>query len=282
MTALRRLLARILGLAVRRHLDADLDDEIRAHLDLLADEHIRRGLSADEARAAARRDFGAIEPMKETYRDRRAFAWLRDAGQDLRFGLRLLPRHPGFAAGIILTLALGIGMVTAVFTVFNAVVLRPLPMPQADRLVSISTTGREAGPQFLFGPDFVEWRSQTRTFDRMVAYGADDETVVAPRGAARGRIADVTEDYWDLAGARPAHGRVPRRGERNEVVLSHLAALRYFGADADVVGRTLVVDGHPMTTVGVLPAGFRFSLYRLGPQVVLIAQTGISGLLAGR
>lgn len=260
MTAIRVLLARILGLFGRRHVDTDLDEEIRGHLDLLTADYMRRGLSAEQARAAARRDFGAVEPMKETYRDQRAFCWLTDAGQDLRFGIRQLPRHPGFAAGIILTLALGIGMVTAVFTVFNAVVLRPLPMPYADRLVGISTTGRAAGPQFVFGPDFVEWRSQTRVFDRMVAYGTDDETLLAPRGPARVRVADVTEDYWDLAGVRPASGRVPRAGERNEVVLSHLAALRHFGSDANVVGKAVVVDGHPMTIVAVLPPGFRFSL----------------------
>ena len=260
MIAIRPLLARILGLVGRRHVDADWDDEIRAHLDLLADEHMRRGLSADAARAAARRDFGAIEPMKDTYRDRRTFRWLTDAAQDLRFGIRQLPRHPGFAAGIILTLALGIGMVTAVFTVFNAVVLRPLPMPQADRLVAISTTGRAAGPQFVMGPDFVAWRSQTHVFDRMVAYGTDDQTLLAPHGAARVRVADVTEDYWDVAGVRPASGRVPRPSERNEVVISHVAALRHFGSDAGVVGKALTVDGKPMTVVGVLPAGFSFVL----------------------
>jgi putative ABC transport system permease protein len=260
VTAIRVLLARVLGLFGRRHVDADLDEEIRAHLDLATAEHMRRGLSADEARMAARRDFGAIEPMKETYRDSRAFRWLTDAGQDLRFGVRLLPRHPGFAAGIIVTLALGIGMVTAVFTVFTAVVLRPLPMPQPDRLVGISTTGTAAGPQFVFGPDFVEWRSQTRMFDRMVAYGIGEQTLLAPRGAARVRVADVTEDYWDLAGARPMVGRVPRAGERNEVVVSHLAALRHFGSDANVIGKAVVVDGKPMTIVGMLAPGFRFAL----------------------
>jgi putative ABC transport system permease protein len=260
MSAIRVLLARVLGLLGRRHADADLNEEIHAHLDLLAAEHMRRGLSADEARMAARRDFGAIEPMKDTYRDNRAFRWLLDARQDLRFGVGQLRRHPGFAAGIVLTLALGIGMVTAVFTVFNAVVLRPLPMPQADRLVEISTTGTAAGPQFVFGPDFVDWRSQTRVFDRMVAYGTVDQTLLAPRGAARVRVADVTEDYWDLAGVRPAIGRVPRAGERSEVVVSNLTALRHFGSGADIVGKAVTLDGKPMTIVGVLPAGFRFAL----------------------
>ena len=171
MTALRILLARVLGLLGRRHVDGDLNEEIRTHLDLLAADHQSRGMTADEARMAARRDFGGIEPMKDTYRDGRTFRWLVDAGRDLRLGVRLLPRHPGFATGIIVTLALGIGMVTAVFTVFNAVVVRPLPMPQADRLVGIATTGAAAGPQFVFGPDFVDWRSHTRVFDRMVAFG---------------------------------------------------------------------------------------------------------------
>jgi putative ABC transport system permease protein len=294
MSAMRVLIARVRGLFGRGHIDADLNEEIRAHLDLLAAAHMRRGLSTDEAHLAARRDFGAIEPMTDAYRDRRAFRWLADAGQDLRFGVRLLPRHPGFAAGIILTLALGIGMVTAVFTVFNAVVLRPLPMPQADRLVRISTTGASAGPQFVFGPDFVDWRSQTRVFDRMVAYGTGDQTLLAPRGAARVRVADVTEDFWDLAGARPSIGRVPRAGERNELVVSHAAALRQFGAEAVALGKVVTLDGGPMTIVGVLPAGFQFALplgggyiarraadvdvYR--PMIVSAARDGRTALVA--
>ena len=179
--------------------------------------------------------------------------------QDVRYALRGLGRNPGFAAVVILTLAVAIGMNTAIFSVFNAVVLRPLAYPDAGRLVWLSTVGAD-GEAMVLAPEFVEWREQTTSFDRMVAYGTVDHTLASPRGATRVRAATITHDFWDLAGAAPMAGRLPRTDERDGVLLSQRFAERWFAADADVIGRTVTLDGRPVSILGILPERFKFHL----------------------
>jgi putative ABC transport system permease protein len=180
--------------------------------------------------------------------------------QDARYALRTLRRTPTLTAAVIVTLAIAIGMNTAIFSVFNAVVLRPIGYPSPERLVWIATTGSDAEPGMVTGPDFVDWREQATSFDRMVAYGNADVTVVTARGAARARAAMVTHDFWNIAGAMPAAGRLPLAGERGVMLLSHTFARELFGADADVIGRTVTLDGRQAAIVGVLPQRFRFEL----------------------
>ena len=119
------------------------------------------------------------------------------------YALRTLRRNPGFASVVILTLAVAIGLNTATFSVFNAVVLRPLTYPNADRLIWLSTVGTEDESGIVTGPDFADWRATATSFDRMVAYGSVDYTMATVKGAARVRAAMVTQDFWDISGARP-------------------------------------------------------------------------------
>ena len=180
--------------------------------------------------------------------------------QDIRYAFRGLRRNPGFAVVVILTLAVAIGMNTAIFSVFNAVVLRPLAYPNPDRLVWLSAAGADDGTTMVLAPEFADWREHATSFDRMVAYGTVDHTLASSRGATRVRGAMVTHDFWDLSGAVPASGRLPRPEDREIVVLSQRFAERWFAGDPDVIGRTVTLDGRPVTVMSVLPDRFLFHL----------------------
>ena len=184
--------------------------------------------------------------------------WVDQLRQDARYALRTLRRSSGFSAVVVLTLALGFSMNTAVFSVFNAVVLRPVAYPNPERLLWLSTVHDEGELGVVLGPDFVDWREQATSFDRMAAYGTWDATFASAAGPTRARLANVTEDFWDVTGARPAAGRLPRPGEKDIVVLSHSFRQRWFPHDADLIGRTVTLDGRGATVIGVLPEDFRF------------------------
>ena len=146
--------------------------------------------------------------------------WLELLSQDCRYALRALRSSPGLSAIVVLTLALGISMNTAIFSVFNAVILRPVAYPNPERLLWLSTVEKEGEHGIVLGPDFVDWREQATSFDRMVAYGTWDEAVITTDGPTRVRLANVTGDFWDLTAARLAAGRWPRPDERDVVLLS--------------------------------------------------------------
>ncbi len=189
-----------------------------------------------------------------------AWVWVEQFTQDIRYALRTHRASPTFALVVILTLAVAIGMNTAIFSVFNAVVLRPLGYPNADRLVWLSTTTSDSEPGLVTAPDFADWRGQAGSFDRMVAYANADYTLVSPRGASRVRAAMVTEDFWDLSGAKPAAGRLPLPEELGAVLVSSRFAQRWFAGDPDVIGRTVTLDGRQVAIAGILPEHFRFEL----------------------
>jgi putative ABC transport system permease protein len=191
---------------------------------------------------------------------RLASVWGEQLLQDVRYALRSLRGSPAFSLAVILTLAVAIGMNTAIFSVFNAVVLRPIGYPYADRLVWIATTLSPDEPGFVTSRDFVDWRGHATSFDSLVAYGNGDYTLVSPQGAVRVRAAMVTEDFWNLSGAALVAGRLPLPGERDVVLLINGLAQRWFGADPDVIGRTVTLDGRQAAVIGILPDRFRFQL----------------------
>jgi predicted permease len=205
----------------------------------------------------------------------RARVWADDLLQDVRYALRGLRRTPGFAVVVVMTLAIAIGMHTAIVSVFNAVALRPLGYPHADRLVWLSTVGAEEDSGVVTGPDFTDWRAQATSFDRMAAYGNVDYTLASPQGATRVRAVRVTADFWDLSGAAPARGRLPRPDEVDSLLLSHSFAQRWFAGDRDLIGRMVTLDGEPVTIVGVLPEPFRFHLPAMGFGMLRPEDVGI-------
>jgi putative ABC transport system permease protein len=255
----------------RARAERELDEEARSLLELLADEKVRSGLSPDAARRAAAIELGGLEPLKARVRGERAGAWLDGLGQDVRHGARMLRRNPGLAAIGVLTLALGIGANTAIFSVVSAVLLRPLPYPQADRLVLIWTTEPSRGAPIspTAAPDFREWRRQARGFAEMGAYALADLNLGGDAGGAAGQepervqAARVSASLFPTLGVRPARGRLflpeeERFGSHREVLLSDGLWHRRFGGRPQMVGGSISLDGESYTVVGVMPQGMPF------------------------
>jgi putative ABC transport system permease protein len=180
--------------------------------------------------------------------------------QDVRFAVRAIRGNLRFSTIVVTTLAVAIGMNTAIFSVFNAVVMRPLPFPSAERLVWLSTIGTEGDAGLVTGPDFIDWRNQALSFDRMAAYVTGDQRLSTAAGTARIKSAEVTEDFWTMTGALAATGRLPGAGERDVVLAASHFARRWLVEGENVVGRTVRLDDRQVTIIGVLPDSFRFHL----------------------
>jgi putative ABC transport system permease protein len=244
-----------------------LDDDIREHIDREAQDNVERGMTPEAARDAARRKFGNIALVKEDTRAVWIPIWFDQLLQDLRYAFRMLRRSPGFSAVVILTLALGIGMNTAVFSVVNAVLLRPLAFAHPDRVLWMSTTDPKIPDEFVTSMDFTAWRS-AESLARLVAYDQFDGRFLVAGASTRARITTVTDDFWELAGAVPEIGHVPLPG-RSEAVVSHAFFERALGADPNVVGTPVRVNGREATIAGVLSPGFRADLAPPHPTAAL-------------
>ena len=259
---MRKLLERVLATVMRGRRDGDLDDEIRAHLDLLASEYERGGMSATDARYAARRAFGAVEPMKEVYRDRQTLRWIEDLRRDVRYALRGLRRSPGFAAVAVLTLTLGIGANTAIFTLVDAVLLKPLPVRAPAGLVvpSYQVEGRRMMPFTAYqfravreNRDVLTDIAAFRPLSVSVTYHGDSEI-------ASGQL--VSGSYHELLGVSAVLGRTLTPADDSASASQPAAVIGYgywqrrFGGTADAIGRSIEVNGRPFTIIGVTPRGF--------------------------
>jgi putative ABC transport system permease protein len=248
----------------RRKYDEELDKELRLHLDLHADELIAQGYSPEEARRQARLALGGPEQVKEKCREAHGTRWLLDLLQDLRYGLRSLRKNPGFASVAILTLALGIGANTAIFSVVNAILLRPLPYDNSERIVRIGGTNlRKTRTLGTFSPqDFFDWRERSTSFETMAAYDGWSPGLTGAEGEPeRVEAAKVSSGFFDVLKASPMLGRVflpsdEQRGNHFSVVLSHRLWQRRFGSDPDIVSRGLTLNGQSFTVIGVMPASF--------------------------
>ena len=238
----------------RESLDS-LDDEIRDHILRETEENIARGMAPDEAYSAARRAFGNATLTKEAARTIWIPVWWDQLLQDTRYGLRLLRRAPGFSVGVVLTLALGIGLNTAVFSVVNAVLVRPLAYPHPDRLVWVAPSDDRGQDDVVMSPDFVEWRDQATVFDRLAGFLTAPEPIDVGDEVVQAHVAAVTDGFWELTGASFALGGPPPMGQ-DGVVLPHTFFERWFHADASVIGRPVMLSGRQNVITGVLPAGF--------------------------
>src|SRR5581483_7990160 len=257
---MRRFAARFISLFHGARAEAEMTREIRSHLALMEEDFQRRGLSPDEARVAARRAYGGVEQAKELHREARGFIAFEQFLRDVRYGARNLRRTPGFTIIATLTLALGIGATTAIFSLVNAVLLRPLAYRDADRLVTLL----HDGVQPVATENYIDWRDQSRSFEAMgtATWWTPNLNRSDPPEHLYGL--KVTQNMLPLLGVDPMVGRLFRPGEDRtgadrEVILSHALWRRRFNSDPAVVGKAIVLNGESYTVVGVMPPGFRFA-----------------------
>ena len=258
---------RLRSLFRRPQADQDLDEEIRDHLERRTADFVAKGLSPEEARYAARREFGGIEQSKEKCRDTRKVNWVYDLARDAGYTLRQLRKNPGFATLAILTLALGIGANTAMFTVIDSVLIRPLPFRNAKRLVSIKIGYLDTH----FGsPDqnpvswstYRELRTRSRSFEDIIGIGSWDWTVIqTSQGGQKVGRATITDNVLDTLGVRPLLGRPfdskdYQSGAAPVVLLGAELWRDHFGSDPLVLGRQVRIGGTPCLVVGILPDSF--------------------------
>jgi predicted permease len=291
MSALRVFVNRVLSLFRRGGLDARFDDEVRAHLELLAAEHMSRGMRPAQAYHAARRDFGGVEPMKEQHRDRRGFAWLDDARRDVHHAIRALLRAPVLAGAAVLTLAVGLTAVIAIFAILNAFMFRPMPVDHPEELVSIgSGPDRHAGlPHGVSVPDFQDYRQERATFVDLVGYNLGVAGLSVDNVTERITMYSVTDNYFTLLGVQPAIGRLIQpnegraRGDAPVIVLTYEYWQARFGGDPSVVGRAVRLNGRPFTVIGVTPQSFdrAHSFLRPSAYVPLWMQDLVNGSESG-
>jgi hypothetical protein len=246
---------------MNRHLK-NLDQEIRDHIERETLANIDRGMSPADARAAALRAFGNITRVTEKTRDVWSLVWLEQLWQDIRYGVRMLVRNPGFTAVVVLTLGLGIGMNTAVFSVVNAVLLRPVGYPNPDRLVWLGDYDTFLKRDIVRTSDFVEWREHAKSFNAMSAYSRQQASLVTVRGATNVTGVAVASDFWAITGARPALGRLFGPEEHDKIVLAWDLFEHDFSGDPRLIGQTVMVEGRAATLTGVLPKDFRLQFPR--------------------
>ncbi|MGH9370070.1 MAG: ABC transporter permease, partial [Vicinamibacterales bacterium] len=265
MTLLHRLASIVRWIAHRNRAEQDLDDELRAFADMAAEDHIRDGATAGEARRRARLQLGGLEQAKERVRSARHGAWLDVAGRDVRYAVRQVRRNPAFSSVAIATLALGTGGMTAMFSAFDAVLIRPLPYTDADRLVMIwdamgetdVTSRHNATPA-----EWIEWRRLNTVFADLACSQPANATLSGDGEPEQVPARKVTWTLWSVLGVQPMLGRVFTEDEDNKsvrvAVISHGLWQRRFGGASDIIGRKISVNDEPYEVIGIMPRSFHF------------------------
>jgi len=260
---MRKVSATIRNLFRKEKAERELDEEVRSYVAMLSDEKARAGVRPNEARRNARMEMGGPEQLKEEIRSARAGAWIESLWQDVRFGLRTLRKNPGFAAIAILTLALGIGANTAVFSIVNAVVLRPLPYKDSSRLVDVQSSDAMF-PGLSLGNSWIaidRMRQQVSAFQMLTVYISRHMNLTQSGNPARLTVTQISKNFFELFGISPQLGQFPpltddASGPSRSVVLADATWRTRFGADPSVIGRTIRLDDKDYTIAAVAPRNF--------------------------
>ncbi|MBI3415457.1 MAG: ABC transporter permease [Verrucomicrobia bacterium] len=285
MNLLQKFQSRLGALFRKRELDTDMDDEMRSHIEMRTQQNIEAGMNPEEACFAALRQFGWTESIKETCREQRGVSWLENFAQDIRYGARQLRKNPGFTAVAVLTLALGIGANTAIFSVVNAVLLKALSYREPDRIVMLWTDN----PSLNLGlhempaapPDLLDWRSRAQSFEQIAAFRTRTADLSEQGDPERVGGVQATANLFLLLGVQPMLGRVfsadeEQPGKDKVVVISHGLWQRRFASDTNIIGQAVTVNRERYTVIGVMHPGFNFPRGAEMPAgYALMAQTDV-------
>jgi macrolide transport system ATP-binding/permease protein len=264
---LRVLLYRFLGVFRKRKLDDELEEEIQSHLEMQVEDNVRRGMSLEEARYAARRMFGGVDQIKEVYRDRRGVPVVETTLQDLRFAIRVLRRSPVYTSVVVLTLAIGIGANTAIFSLVDAVLIKMLPVRNPEQLVAINTFNQRGERNNFSYPLFEQLRDGTQTFEGVFAAvdGTRNMEMIGPAGNDQRvpvEVQLVSGEYFPVLGVNAITGRTLTTDD-NKVPGGHpVAVISYafwrnkLGGDGSIVGKGIKLKDQPFTIAGVTPPDF--------------------------
>ncbi len=265
MRTLRSWIVRLRGLFHSRRLDRELNDELASHLEMHVQDNVRAGMSLDQARRAALLKLGGVEQTKESYRDRRGLPFLEALWKDLRFGARVLRKNPDFTVVAVITLALGIGANTAIFSIVNAVILRPLAYKDSSRIVKFHTK-TAMFPAFtldLSWPAFQEIRMQSSSLKESAACWEMEKTLTGAGQPAVLKVSGISSGFFELLGSDAEQGRLLREedqksGQEHVAVISDGLWRTRLAKDPAAVGRTLILDEQVYTIVGVAEKKFAY------------------------
>src|ERR1700736_4873277 len=263
MPRFRSWFSRFVGLFQKKIRESEMAAEIRAHLDSLTERKIAAGMSIQEARNAALREFGGVEQIKEIAREQRVWMWPDQLWQDLRFAVRILMKRPGFTLIAAVTLALGIGANTAIFSIVNAVLLRPLPYPDADRILFLAEADKTNPGQGTFSvslPDYEDWRRDSTVFEHLALSRTESASLSDIQGRNPEQITSalVTANFFQVIGLPAKVGRTFTEAEDKVggpllVVISDRLWQRVFQGDPGIIGKAVTLQSQPATVIGVMP-----------------------------
>ena len=249
----------------RQQKDSELDDEIQSHLNMAAKDRIQNGQTVRDARNSALKDFGNVALVKEATREVWSGASLEAFWQDLRYGVRMLAKSPGFALIAILTLALGIGANTAIFSVVNGVLLNPLPYPHPEQIVSLFTEMPNFKNGSISYPNFEDWRRMNRSFSAMTVYRSNGFNLTEHGEPERLHGEMISAGFFEILGVNPILGRTfsadeDRLGANPTVMITEGLWKREYGSDPSIIGRRMVLNGVGRTIIGVVPSNFHLHI----------------------
>ena len=250
---------RMRALLWRGAVEGELDDELRFHVERQIEKYMGQGMTREEAQRRTRLDFGGLEQVKEECRDARGLRFIETLWYDFRFAWRMLRRSPGFTVVALLTLALGIGANTAIFSVVNAVLLRPFAYPHSDRLVGLSESEPGLPLMYISMPDLDDWRARNTVFESLEGFRGANAALTGQGDPQRLEIRQVSAGFFPMLGIRPILGRPftaddDRPDARPVVLLSDSFWAREFGSDRAILYKQLMLDGRAYTVIGVIPS----------------------------